>query len=94
VLFHLIGSEGLADVSASARRKRLHTCDSLPSVVIITIGYPFGALHRGNLPDKFQPVHDRHIDIAQDEINHVLCNASSASRPFEASTALSRSMPA
>jgi hypothetical protein len=42
----------------------------------------FGGFHRGDLADQFQPVHDRQVEIAQDEVDSMLSKAASASAPF------------
>src|ERR1700686_5380986 len=71
MFFHLIGSKGLANVSASA------SCEGLHHVRLAAFGCDhydgnaFGALHRRYLTDKFQTIHDRHIDIAEDEVDRV-----------------------
>lgn len=48
--------------------------------------------HRDDLADEFQPARDRHVDIAQDEVDYIALDAASASAPFAASTTSSSSM--
>jgi hypothetical protein len=60
----------------------------------MTMSTSFGGFHRGDLADQFQPVHDRQVEIAQDEVDSMLSKAASASAPFAPSTTFSSSMPA
>ena len=65
-----------------------------PSVAEDDNIHPFGGFRRGDLADEFQPVHHRHVDIAQDEVDYIALQRRQRFAPFAASTTFSSSMPA
>src|SRR5208282_6634388 len=81
MLFHLIWSEGLANVAASAGRKRCHHVRFAAFSGDHHDRNPFSTFDLGDLADEFQSIHDRHIDVAQNEVDHVALQRGQRLRP-------------
>ena len=76
MLFNLIGGEWLSDVASCPSGKRLD------HMAFATLGRdhdnrnPLRILNPGELLDKFQAIHHRHVDIAKNEIHLIVLNGS------------------
>src|SRR6202789_1750021 len=86
VLFDLIRSEWLPNISFGAQRQ------GLENALLPTLrgdhddGNVFGVIHLFQAPDEFQPVHDRHVDVTENQVESILareCQALGSVRGFE-----------
>ena len=71
-----------AAAGACARGRGLGDRSHRPSVAENDNIHTFGDFHRGNLADEFQTVHDRHVDIAQDEVDYIALQRSQSFGPI------------
>src|SRR5580692_12491265 len=71
VFFDLIGSEWLPNISFGAERQGFENA-LLPTLRCDhDDGNVLGVIHLFQAPDKFQSVHDRHVDIAENQVESI-----------------------
>src|ERR1700728_1422523 len=76
VLFYLIGGKWFPDIAARSRRKRLH---NVPLTTFRCDHYDRNSLrvvYSRKLLHEFQTVHDRHIDVAKNQIHLIVLDSS------------------
>src|SRR6476646_104642 len=82
VLLHLVGSKRLADIALRSHRERLH------HVRFAAFGRDHDHRHASRILHVFQPlhelqsIHDRHVDVAQNQINSGLRQHGQRLRPI------------
>src|ERR1700728_4648178 len=72
VLFDLIGSEWLPNISFGTQRQ------GFENALLPTLGCDhddwnvLGVIHLFQAPDEFQSAHDRHVDITENQVESIL----------------------